>query len=151
MVELAKKLEKTFEAPSDTLPIFHVRTLLLLFAVAVLSGLAILAIGIRTPARALSGDADAEGQTVLMRPWAPSTAPTLAAEQAVTASAATSASTYLYSQISLRDAYGYYIAASFTVAGGLGLYALSYVPSRDQRRTRFAVSFQTWVSQPINQ
>jgi hypothetical protein len=53
--------------------------------------------------------------------------------------------TYVYTQMSLHDAYPYYIAASFMVAAGLSAYGLSYIPSRATQRSRYVSRFETWA------
>jgi len=52
---------------------------------------------------------------------------------------------YVYNQLSLLDAYPYYIVASFMVAGGLSLYALTYSSSPVQQRSRYVSRMQTWA------
>lgn len=56
-----------------------------------------------------------------------------------------SSTSYRYTQFSLREAYPFYITASFMVAGGLSLYAMSYIPSRAERRSTYASRFETWA------
>lgn len=55
--------------------------------------------------------------------------------------------TYQYGRITVSDAYPLYITAAFATAGGLFIYALTYVPVRVKARVRsqYASRVATWA------
>ena len=66
-----------------------------------------------------------------------------ASNVAVTSSITPGSVKYVYTQLTPREAYPYYIAASFMVASGMSLYGLTYVTSRAERRSRYVSRFET--------